>query len=127
MRSAGPSRRQGRENGRSNRVGKRVGGGTPQGSSPGGFSAFVPIPNEGGRHRAAPFGVGPWDGARVASQQGPSLRPGQGHCSRGEGTGQSDKTERRRRDHAAARLFDLSCLAQLEIPPVGANSRSVLD
>jgi hypothetical protein len=43
----------------------------------GGFSALVPIPNGRGRHRAAPFGVGPWDGAQVASQQSPTLRPGQ--------------------------------------------------
>jgi hypothetical protein len=28
-------------------------------TSVGGFSAFMPIPNIGGRHRAAPFGLGP--------------------------------------------------------------------
>src|SRR5262245_56674614 len=33
-----------------------------------GFGALVPIPNGRGRHRAAPFGLGPWDGAQVASQ-----------------------------------------------------------
>ncbi len=60
-----------------------------------GFSAFVPIPNGRGRHRAAPFGLGPWDGARVASQQSPILRPGQGHYTRHERAGISDRTERR--------------------------------
>jgi len=29
-----------------------------------------------GRHRAAPFGLGPWDGARVMSPLSPILRPG---------------------------------------------------
>ncbi len=43
------------------------------------FIALVPIPNGGGRHRAAPFGAGRWDGARVASQQSSTLRPGQWH------------------------------------------------
>src|SRR5262249_56891224 len=60
----------------------------------GGFSALVPIPNGRGRHRAAPFGVGPWDGAQVASQQSPILRPGQRYCSRQEGAVEPDKTER---------------------------------
>src|SRR5262245_63465096 len=57
-----------------------------------GFRAWVPIPNGRGRPRAAPFGVGPWDGARVAPQQGPTLRPGQRDCRRPEGgcrTGQN--------------------------------------
>ena len=36
---------------------------------------MVPIPNGRGRHRAAPFGVGPWDGARVASPAGPYPPP----------------------------------------------------
>ena len=45
------------------------------------FSALVPIPNRRGRHPAAPFGLGPWDGARVASQQSLVLRPGQRYCS----------------------------------------------
>lgn len=40
-----------------------------------GFSAWVPIPNGRGRHRAAPFGVGPWDGARVASTAEPYPPP----------------------------------------------------
>jgi hypothetical protein len=74
-----------------------------------GFSAWVPIPNGRGRHRAAPFGVGPWDGARVASQQGPTLRPGRCYCSRQEESAESDKTERRMRKQASARLFDRSC------------------
>src|SRR6516225_8055145 len=42
----------------------------------GGFSALVPIPNGKGRHRAAPFGLGPWDGARVASAAEPYPPPG---------------------------------------------------
>jgi hypothetical protein len=46
------------------------------------FDALVPIPNGRGRHRAAPFGVGPWDGAQVASQQSPILRPGPRYCRR---------------------------------------------
>jgi hypothetical protein len=44
-------------------------------------TTLVPIPNRRGRHPAAPFGLGPWDGARVASQQSPVLRPGQRYCS----------------------------------------------
>jgi len=55
---------------------------------------LVPIPNGRGRHRAAPFGVGPWDGARVASQQSPTLRPGQGHYSRRAGAVEPDGTPR---------------------------------
>jgi hypothetical protein len=53
---------------------------------------LVPIPNGRGRHRAAPFGLGPWDGAGVAPQQGPTLRPGQRYYRRPEGaveTGQN--------------------------------------
>ena len=45
------------------------------GFRPRGFSALVPIPNGRGRHRAAPFGVGPWDGARVASTAEPYPPP----------------------------------------------------
>ena len=43
------------------------------------FIALVPIPMKCGRDRAAscrPIGLGPWDGARVAPQQSPILRPG---------------------------------------------------
>jgi len=58
---------------------------------------LVPIPNGRGRHRAAPFGLGPWDGARVAPQQGPTLRPGQRYYRRPEGAVEPDRTERRRK------------------------------
>src|SRR5262249_37864022 len=40
-----------------------------------GFGAWVPIPNGRGRHRAAPFGLGPWDGAGVASTAEPYPPP----------------------------------------------------
>ena len=69
---------------------------------------MVPIPNRRGRHDAAPFGLGSWDGARVASQQSPTPRPGQRYCTRPEGAVEPDRTERSWRDHAAARLFDPS-------------------
>jgi len=69
---------------------------------------LVPIPNRRGRHDAAPFGLGSWDGARVASQQSPTPRPGQRYCTRPEGAVEPDRTERSWRDHAAARLFDPS-------------------
>src|SRR5262249_13511809 len=59
------------------------------------FVALVPIPNGRGRHRAAPFGLGPWDGAGVASQQSLTLRPGRGYCRRLEGVIEPDKPERR--------------------------------
>jgi hypothetical protein len=43
-----------------------------------GFIAWMPIPNGRGRHRAAPFGLGPWNNARVASQQSSTLAQVQG-------------------------------------------------
>src|SRR5215813_8244902 len=96
MPSAAPWQMQGRKQGRNKRVDKGVGGPRCRGGTwTGGFSAWVPIPNGRGRHRAAPFGVGPWDGAQVASQQGPTLRPGQRYCSRQERAVEPDKTERR--------------------------------
>jgi hypothetical protein len=104
-----PGRRRGRNEGE---AGTGVRKGVGQGAPRGGFSAWVPIPNGRGRTRAAPFGVGPWDGARVAPQQGPTLRPGQGFCSHPEGVVDPDRTEGIQRgywrDHAADRLFDLS-------------------
>jgi hypothetical protein len=66
-----------------------------KGAPRGGFSALVPIPNGGGRHRAAPFGLGPWAGARVAPQQGPTLRPGQRYSRCPEGAVEPGTTERR--------------------------------
>ena len=69
--------------------------GVGRGAPRGGFSALVPIPNGRGRPRAAPFGLGPWDGARVAPRQGPTLRPGQGHYRCPEGAVEPDTTERR--------------------------------
>src|ERR1041384_6894393 len=94
-----------------------------------GFSALVPIPNGRGRHRAAPFGLGPWDGARVASQQSPILRPGQRYCRRPEVVVEPDKPERRLKE---PRLIQPGCsigvaLWQLEIPPVRANSWRTVD
>src|SRR5262245_29722849 len=59
------------------------------------FHALLPIPNGRGRRRAAPFGVGPWDGAQVASQQSLTLRPGRGYCRRLEGVIEPDKPEGR--------------------------------
>ncbi len=85
---------------------------------------MVPIPNGRGRHRAAPFGIGPWDGARVASQQSPILRPGQGYCSRPKLMFQL-KGGRRSQDLAGCSIP--VALSQLEIPPVGANSMRSLD
>src|SRR6476659_5390852 len=59
------------------------------------FHALLPIPNGRGRRRAAPFGLGPWAGAQVASQQSLTLRPGRGYCRRLEGVIEPDKPERR--------------------------------
>src|SRR5262249_32646001 len=81
------------------------------------FDALVPIPNGRGRPRAAPFDVGPWDGAQVASQQGPTLRPGQGHCSRPEGAVEPDKTERGHEE------VSFSPVVRSELP--WGNSRSL--
>src|SRR5262245_34819047 len=110
MPSAEPSRRQQRTKGRNNRVEKRAGEGTPRTRSQGGFSALVPIPNGRGRHRAAPFGLGPWDGARVASQQSPTLRPGQGYCTRRPLLAYGAEQRGDGRNGGAVRLFDPSCL-----------------
>ena len=87
---------------------------------------MVPIPNRRGRHDAAPFGLGSWDGARVASQQSPTPRPGQRYCIRPAGAVEPDRTERRRKGPRCGRLFDPSCpwaardpsrLGQLEMCP----------
>src|SRR5262249_11208399 len=68
MPSAGPSRRQEPAKGSNRTTPKRVDeGARQQGVQRSGFSAGVPISNGRGRPRAAPFGIGPWDGARVAS------------------------------------------------------------
>src|SRR5262249_32194227 len=87
-----PGRRRGRNE---SEAGTGVRKGVGQGAPRGGFSAWVPIPNGRGRPRAAPFGLGPWDGARVAPQQGPTLRPGQRYYRRPEGAVEPDRAERR--------------------------------
>jgi hypothetical protein len=92
-----------------------------------GFSAWVPIPNGRGRPRAAPFGVGPWDGARVASQQGPTLRPGQRHCSKGQYPPETDQNKKEREKIVSAGCSIGVALWQLEIPSVGANSSRSVD
>ena len=48
-----------RRGGDESKAGAGVRKGVGQGAPRGGFSAWVPIPNGRGRHRAAPFGVGP--------------------------------------------------------------------
>ena len=72
-----------------------------------------------GRPLVAPSSdLGPWDGARVISQQSPILRPGHLNCS----------LKKRRFDKQdSARLFDPSCNLQLEVPPVRAISRQSVD
>src|SRR5262249_3549471 len=93
-----------------------------------GFSALVPIPNGRGRHRAAPFGVGPWDGARVASQQSPILRPGQLHGSTGAtNSGIAPRQEGRPNDPTIRPGCSIRVALQLEIPPVWADSNVSLD
>jgi hypothetical protein len=88
----------------------------------------VPIPNGKGRHRAAPFGLGPWDGARVASHSR-ALSSAQVNCivTKDDVLRNRSKTERRHKDQDSDRLFDLSCPVQLEIPPVWANSSRTVD
>src|ERR1700757_1080816 len=99
MPSAGSSRRwEGRKR-RNKSVYSFIRVGTRRGTArPGGFSAWVPIPNGRGRHRAAPFGVGPWDGAQVGSHRSPTLRPGPRYCKQPEGVVELDKTERKREE-----------------------------
>src|SRR5262249_27870554 len=91
------------------------------------FSAWVPIPNGRGRPRAAPCGVGPWDGAQVASQQSPTLRPGPRYCRRPEGLSNGTEQRGEERSPASARLFDRSCCAATRDPSRGANSSRSLD
>jgi transposase len=75
-----------------------------------GFSALVPIPNGRGRHRAAPFGLCPWDGARVASHSRalPSAQV-KGIVAATPGLAYGAEQRGGCGDHAAARLSDLSC------------------
>jgi hypothetical protein len=64
-----------------------------------------------------PIRCWPQDGARVASQQSPILRPGQRHCS---GQKNNVSPERRHDEPRVGRLFDLSCHARnLRSLPVG--------
>ena len=77
-----------------------------------GFIALVPIPNARGRHRAAPFGLGPWDNARVASQQSSTLCPGPRHCRRQDDNDLPETHQQEGGDIDEARfgrLFDPSC------------------
>ena len=69
--------------------------------------------------------LGPWNGARVASQQSPILRPGHVYCSRRDCCSRKKKETPTNED--STRLFDPSCLKQLEIPPVWANSNATVD
>jgi hypothetical protein len=88
-----------------------------------GFSAWMPIPKGSGRPRAAPFGLGPGDGARVASPPSSPLRPGQRHGSQGQGaTGNATEREgdMTKQDSAGGSIG--VAFGQLELPPVGANS-----
>ena len=52
---------------------------------------------------------GPWDGARVASQQSPTLRPGRGKCSTCNGGVIPESRRGDPRQLESARLFDRSC------------------
>ena len=73
------------------------------------MGAWVPIPDGRGRPRAAPCGIGPWDGARVASQQSPTLRPGRGKCSTQNGSVIPEPRRGDPKQLESARLFDRSC------------------
>jgi hypothetical protein len=88
---------------------------------------LVPIPHGRGRHRAAPCGLGPWDGARVASHSRalPSAQV-KGIVAATQGLAYGAEQRGGCGDHAAARLSDLSCpraardpsrLGQLEMWP----------
>ena len=89
-----------------------------------GFSALVPIPNGRGRHRAAPFGLGPWDGARVASTAEPCPPPRSSasyQVTITSGIAPKEEGGTTSQDSAGC---SIRVAMQLEIPPVWANSRS---
>ena len=87
-----------------------------------GFTALVPISEikRRGRLMVTPISdLGPWDGARVVSQQSPILRPGQVNCS----------STNRRRHHRPrfGQVVRSDPPRWIEIPPVWANSPTSLD